>query len=313
MLRIRLAIFTLLALCLSPTLRSQTLPDTCWVEGYLFGNDMQIARSGTVVIKRIEKSGYLFTWRPSAEAKADSTGFVRIPLPRGSTAYLYSQHLYSISRDQTNGTPIPIPNAPTARLENLPPATSVPSTYMVAVPLLTVTHGETSGTVSTLELRGSAVTASEISGNQMVVTLTGGFGSSGDEQDPTATAQAATVLDSAFTQLSRSITMSGRIAISPDSMVMTVLSDTLDARRGNVFRTTVTRADTIHVANLADGQPLQILVTAGNSSAALIFTGGVSWPSGIPPVLTPAQNRRDLFSFVRIGSVIVGTQLPDVK
>lgn len=147
----------------APVASAQIAPDTCWVEGYLFGNDMKVARAGVVVIKRIEKPGYLFTWRPSAEAKADSTGFVRFPLPRGSTAYLYSQHLYSISRDQTNGTPIPIPNTPTARLENLPPATSVPSTYVVAVPpqrYRVLENGTLrADTIHTLDVSGAIVTS----------------------------------------------------------------------------------------------------------------------------------------------------------
>lgn len=160
---ITLAIAVAAHMLLAVPAAAQTAPDTCWVEGYLFGNDMKLARAGVVVIKRIEKPGYLFTWRPSAEAKADSNGFVRIPLPRGSTAYLYSQHLYSISRDQTNGTPIPIPNTPTARLENLPPATSVPSTYMVAVPQQRYTvkqDGVTKAdTIHTLDVSGAIVTS----------------------------------------------------------------------------------------------------------------------------------------------------------
>lgn len=107
-------------------------PDTCLVEGYIYGPDLQRAAGEKVYVLKTIAPGFLTTLA-KGEFEADSTGWIRLTLFRNSRAWLYGRKVNGLER--SGGVELVIPDAATARIETLvPPATLSPA-YVVAVPL----------------------------------------------------------------------------------------------------------------------------------------------------------------------------------
>lgn len=121
----------ILVFTLSHSCNAQTF-DTCLVSGTYYGQDL---KPDTVCIDviRIIKDGNLWSSRRATYC-TDSAGYVEIPFPKSSVAYLYSAKAQGLTGTPT-GKAITIPNAATASLTTLTPATAPPPQYVIALNL----------------------------------------------------------------------------------------------------------------------------------------------------------------------------------
>lgn len=123
----------LIALLLPAVARAQLLPpDTCIVEGYIYGNDLKPAAGEKVYALKSIVSGYVTTLAKS-EFEADSTGFIRMVLFRDSRTWLYGRKVRGL--DRLGGVQVPIPDTSWALLYNLIPVEDIPDSYVVAATL----------------------------------------------------------------------------------------------------------------------------------------------------------------------------------
>lgn len=107
-------------------------PDTCLVEGYIYGPYLQRAAGEKVYVLKTIAPGFLTTLA-KGEFEADSTGWIRLTLFRNSRAWLYGRKVNGLER--SGGVELVIPDAATARIETLVPPVTLSPTYVVAVPL----------------------------------------------------------------------------------------------------------------------------------------------------------------------------------
>lgn len=99
----------------------------------------------------------------------------------------------------------------------------------------------------------------------------------------------------------------GRIYTAVDSITFAgEAGDIIDASKGNIFVGTLTQNDTISIINMADGQTISVRIT--NAGTYTLSWEGVSWPEDTPPTLTAVANKRDWFTFIKVGGIIDGTK-----
>jgi len=145
--------------------------------------------------------------------------------------------------------------------------------------------------------------------------IAGGKGDSDSLSTTTATANAAMplanvddTLSVALTLGARSISSTGRMYVSDDSLTLTVApNETINAALGNLFRGTLTQNDTLGIANMVDGQVIQVVVT--NAATYTLNWTGVAWPAGTEPVATATANKRTIYSLMKAGGMIYGVSV----
>lgn len=169
----RITLIFLLAVLFSGPAYAQL--DSCVVTGYLqsYGLHALPARYVTVQVKRIVKSGRLIMIPATNMPKSDATGYVRMVFPRASTAWLYAP-VVGLDSNIVTGRPVVIPDAATATLESLVPATAVPPNHVIAVPHTIITDGTTHKTADTLQIDGPGVVVTFSAWSKATATITGG-------------------------------------------------------------------------------------------------------------------------------------------
>lgn len=83
----------------------------------------------------------------------------------------------------------------------------------------------------------------------------------------------------------------------------------IDWSVANVFTKTTTGNTTFTFSNAVDGKTIMVSVTAGGAHTVTWPT--VLWAAGSAPAQT--SSGRDIYSFTKIGSSIIGTAVQDVR
>ena len=132
------------------------------------------------------------------------------------------------------------------------------------------------------------------------------------EVDPTALSKASSVADSSLSGGNRSISTTGRMFVSDDSITFVgEAGDIINAALGNVFRGTLGANDTLSVSNMTDGQILSIVIT--NAGTHTLSWTGVNWAGGTAPTLSATANKRDVFTLIRAGGIVYGSAVQDLR
>jgi chemotaxis protein histidine kinase CheA len=84
----------------------------------------------------------------------------------------------------------------------------------------------------------------------------------------------------------------------------------IDWSKGNVHSKTISGNTTFTFSNEIDGQPIMVMVTASGSYTA-DFPAAVKWAGGTAP--TQTDTGTDIYSFIKIGSDIIGSAVQDVS
>lgn len=131
------------------------------------------------------------------------------------------------------------------------------------------------------------------------------------ESDPTATAKASAVWDSAATNGDRSIFVKGRVWVQADSITFDgEAGDVIDLSLGNNWTGTLAQNDTLSFTNIptsANSQIIQIMVT--NAGTHTLVLSGVAWSGGTAPTLTAVANKRTIFSILALGGMLHGVSV----
>lgn len=91
-------------------------------------------------------------------------------------------------------------------------------------------------------------------------------------------------------------------SLNGPSMVIPALN--IDWNGGAVFSKTLTGNSTFTFSNALDGETIVVAVT--NTSTFTVTWPTVSWSGGTPPVQTTGAHT-DVYTFIKIGSVIYGS------
>lgn len=105
---------------------------TCVVSGTIYKPDGTAAANEVLRVVKAVKSGNLITSYLETSAVSDAMGMISITLPRNSTCYLWG-NVVGFNANASAGVAIVVPDAATASLETIAPATSVPGTVPIAV------------------------------------------------------------------------------------------------------------------------------------------------------------------------------------
>jgi len=176
--------------------------------------------------------------------------------------------------------------------------------------LVSITHEP-----DTTGQNNAAIITNLESRDKVLTDVLGGKGDSDSLSTTTGTANAALPLanldDSlsvALTNGARSVSSTGRIFVTDDSVSLTVAPDeTINAALGNTFRATLPQNDTLSISNMQDGQVLQFVLTNANNFT--LSWSGIAWPGGTQPTATAVANKRTIYSFVKAGGVIYGVSV----
>jgi len=68
----------------------------------------------------------------------------------------------------------------------------------------------------------------------------------------------------------------------------------------------------ITLNDLAEGQTFTLVVTSTGSAYTITWSPTIKWPSAVVPVPTSNANRRDIYTFTKIGGEIFGTAIKDM-
>jgi hypothetical protein len=145
------------------------LPDSCIVTGTLYNADMSVAAHQPVKVIKLVKSGKLISNRSYTDS-TDANGYIRLRLWRAAEAWIYSP-VIGLDASPMTGTKLIIPDAATAELQLLPTSTTVPATYVVAVPNMRVIAGVQNALVTTLVINGTAVSSTSLTHDTVTVTI----------------------------------------------------------------------------------------------------------------------------------------------
>jgi hypothetical protein len=107
-------VITALLLVNVPGLAATSQLPTCTITGKVFLANGKPAAGVVFQVKKIVRGGYVIDVG-SKQFRADSSGVVRMTLPRASTCYLYAP-VPGFDRDQANGMPFDIPDEAAVRL-----------------------------------------------------------------------------------------------------------------------------------------------------------------------------------------------------
>lgn len=106
--------------------------------------------------------------------------------------------------------------------------------------------------------------------------------------------------------------LDGSVTVSVDSITFVGEDgDIIDASTGNIFRGTLGQNDTLSISNMSNGQQLNIVIT--NGGAHTLDWSGINWTGGTVPTLTSGENKRDVFTIIKVGEVMYGNYVQDMR
>lgn len=99
--------------------------------------------------------------------------------------------------------------------------------------------------------------------------------------------------------------------VSPAQVQSAAGSETIDCSLTHIKLKSGGNA-TITLNNLSEGQTFTLVMVSTGSAYTITWSPTVFWPSAFVPTPTVTANRRDVYTFIKIGGSIYGSSVRDM-